>query len=158
MLILPGWTKEPCHSNSSKQASQLWSFKWNQWATLSHSHCRINWAENQETYMTPVINSPWKETHTLSNESCRWNKASSSRNTNKIKLDANQLVCGFSVIWFIEKKGNVAKRIVGTKAEQYHIQDNHTPDMLQTFPCIPKITSMPPHINCIGANLIMQKK
>ena len=38
---------------------------------------------------------------------------------------ANQLVCGFSVIWFIEKKGNIAKRIVGTKAEQYHIQDNH---------------------------------
>jgi hypothetical protein len=71
---------------------------------------------------------------------------------------ANQSVCGFSVIWFIEKKGNIAKRIVGTKAEQYHIQDNHTPDMLQTFPCIPKITSMPPHINCIGANLIMQKK
>ena len=35
---------------------------------ISHSHCRINWVENQETYMTPVINSPWKETHTLSNE------------------------------------------------------------------------------------------
>ena len=113
MLILPGWTKEPCHSNSSKQASQLWSFKWNQWATLSHSHCRINWAENQETYMTPVINSPWKETHTLSNESCRWNKASSSRNTSKIRKSIS--------LWFqcnmvYRKEGKHCKKNSGDKS------------------------------------------
>jgi len=113
MLILPCWTKEPCHSNSSKQASQLWSFKWNQWATLSHSHCRINWAENQETYMTPVINSPWKETHTLSNESCRWNKASSSRNTSKIRKSIS--------LWFqcnmvYRKEGKQCKKNSGDKS------------------------------------------
>jgi hypothetical protein len=59
--------------------------------------------ENRETYMAPVIDSPWEEAHTL------WKK---------------NVADGTKNIFETKAKWNKQEKV-----EQYHIQDNHTPNM-----------------------------